>query len=203
MKHLIGIIVVCLIFSSVPGFAASTEAASIEGSWKVTGTATVTGAIPSLLSLKVTFIKNQAISDTFVFNSGTLSTQKLGSVGTYTVGNKGNVVVDISNIMTLLQDELNSKLPSGSTVSVTKHTFNIKQNGATNFTGTLIVNINVDSILDNQPVTAVIQMVCTLSGVKISTSTASVYEDTDTIGVISNFIVKKAIKPILSRINTK
>jgi hypothetical protein len=197
MKRLIAIIVLCLV-SFVPNFAAAKQSASIEGNWDVTGKATISAGISGLLSVKANLSKNQDISDSFVFNAGALSTEKLGPVGTYTVSKSGKVTVDISNLMVMLQEELGVNLPSGSTISYPKSSCSIKLNGSNKFTGTLSLVIDINSTLNSEAISPAINIVCTLTGVRNTKVLAPAYSQTDAAKVISNFIAQKAIKPAIS-----
>ncbi len=202
MKRLIVAIVVCMMAFTFPAFAVSQEHALIEGTWNVTGTASVVGSIPTLLSLHITLLKSQYISDTFVFNSSTLSTQAMGQVGTYTISNTGHVAVDINSVLLSLESELGSELPAGATISFPRHALTMQLIGGNHFAGQFILNIGVDTIIDNTPERAVIKIAFNLKGEKLSGNAAIVNADTDAVKVISEFIRKKAIKPILSRIST-
>lgn len=202
MKHFISVIFVCLLCLSIPSMsAAKSSPPSAEGTWSVTGKATVSINISGLISIKANVLQNKEISDTFIFNSGTFSTEKLGPVGTYTVSKNGHVSVDLSNLVALLQNDINSSLPNGSTVTIPQHTCTLKLNSkSTRFTGITTFTLDVDTTLNSQQLAPVIHIVMDLSGAKVSNLATSEHESKDAVKVISDFIREKAINPVISRI---
>jgi hypothetical protein len=215
MKRLIAVIVACMMLSCTPGFAASSSS-PIEGTWTITGTATVTSSTSGLFSLKATILKNQEINDTWVFESGTLFTDQLGTVGPFTVNKQGQVIIPTSELIAALQEDINGSLPSdffaGTTITVSSLTFppiTVKTTrNATTFSESVTVNGNVEATIYpthlGQTIKVVTQIQLVLSGVKVSSGTlTSANEGKDAASVISKFIVNKVVTPILSRIAIK
>jgi len=214
MKGLIVVIAACMVLSCAPGFAASSPP-SIQGTWTVTGSATVTSSTSGLFSLKATILKNQEINDTWVFASGTLVTDQLGTVGPYTVNKQGQVTIPTSELIPAIQAAVIGDLPqdlSAAVVTVTSLTTSPITVKATNttatFSSTSTANLTIEGPIffntQGQTVTAVTQVQVVLSGVKVSSQTLTLAnEGKHVVDVISKFIANKVVTPMLSRISTK
>ncbi|MFZ0931214.1 MAG: hypothetical protein WAN11_21590, partial [Syntrophobacteraceae bacterium] len=196
------------------GFAASSSPA-IEGTWIVTGTTTVTSSTSGLFSLKATILKNQEINDTWVFESGTLFSFQLGTVGPFTVNKQGQVIVPTSELIPAIQADIIGTLQPDfpdTTVTVTSITFppiTVKSTKKTaTFSETVTGNVNAEATIFpthlGQTITVHTQVQLQLSGVKVSSGTpTSANEGKDAANVISKFIVNKVVTPIFSRISIK
>ncbi len=200
-----------MMLSCVPGFAAASTPA-IEGTWTVTGSATVTSSTSALFNLKATVLKNKEVNDTWIFESGTLSTFNLGTVGSYTVNSRGQVTVPTSELIAALEADINSSLPTdlaGVTITVTSLTFppvtvKTTKTGAT-FSESVTGKGNIEATIYpnhlGQAITVNIEVQVVLSGVKASSGVlTSANEGKDAASVISKFVSNKVVTPILSRV---
>jgi hypothetical protein len=189
---------------------------SIVGTWTVTGSATVTSATSGIFSLKATILKNQEITDTWVFQpDGTLFTDQLGNVGPFTVNKQGQVIIPTSELMPALLADINFNLLPifpNAIVTISSVTFPPITVKTTKNTGTFSEKVNVNGNIKatifptelGQTITILTQIQMQLSGVKVSSGTPiSANEGKDAVNVISKFIVNKVVTPILSRIHTK
>ncbi|MGO9019204.1 MAG: hypothetical protein ACLQVJ_12745 [Syntrophobacteraceae bacterium] len=214
MKRLIAVIVVCMMLLCVPGFAKASSP-PIGGTWIITGSATVTSSTSGLFSLKATILKNQEVNDTWVFESGTLFSFQLGTVGPFTINKQGQVVVPTSELIPAIQADIIGTLQPDfpdTIVTVTSLTFppitvKATKNTAT-FSETVTGKVTAEATIFpthlGQTITVQTQVQLQLSGVRVSSGTpTSVNEGKDAANVISKFIVNKVVTPIFSRINIK
>lgn len=197
MKRLTSMFFVFLFLASVPNFASAKPLPTMDGQWNVTGKTSVTGSIPSVISLNVTFLKNKDIHDTWNFESGTVTSNAAGVIGPYATQKNGSAVIDITEELNKVKSSLLAQLPAGSTVTYNKQIFNMKPTGTTKAIGTFILEVQVNTFVNEKPVVVVVKLNSTLSGDKVIAGENPAKPAGDALESISTYIMKKAVQPLL------
>lgn len=197
MKRATGVLCLFLLLFCSSGPALSSRLLPMDGSWKVTGKATVGASVPGLIHLNATFLKNREITDTFTFHEGMLYSKALGPVGPYSSDSPD---IDIDGLVETLRETIAAQLPEGSALTFATKTCNMRANTATSSAGTLVLVLNARNATGKETgiKSATFTVSCTFAGEKQMGDTLPVQQTSDAMNVIAAYLAKKAINPALA-----
>ncbi|MCE5335636.1 MAG: hypothetical protein LLG06_13715 [Desulfobacteraceae bacterium] len=197
MKRATSVLALLIVIFSFPFLVRPASVLPMEGTWKINGKASVGASIPGLIQLNATFLKNKEITDTLTFQDGTLYSRALGPVGHYT---SGSPAIDIDGLVETLRESIASRLPEGASLAFTTATLNMKAGSATSAAGTLVLVLNARSTSKTATLkNATFTISCTFTGEKQATADpASLSGASDAMGVIADYLAKKAVNPAIA-----
>lgn len=195
------IFAICMCLVSFYTISNARPIPSMEGTWDINMSVTITGSLPTYANISATFLKNANIHDTFIFDSGVLSSPDLGEFAIYTTDNRTKkVTININGLIDQIEMNLQAKLPPGSTITFTSKSIVMTPGASNTASGNFKIAAKVQTIIKGKTATAAVSISGTLSGVKQANPTlaSQAVKNVDTVKVISDYLNEKVIKPLIA-----